>query len=314
MRTRVSTVAAPGLLVLALALLAACGSSPTVTGPQHPIFARDADGTAISIPAQPPRHIVSLSPTDSEILGALGVNSRVIGVDTYTDYPADLAAKPKVSDANGYPNVEQIVALKPDLVLGYGGETSKQDQQLLQAHLDVISLPNAPDLATVLKDIQLVGQLVHADAAANQVVASMQRRIDAVKAKVAGAPAVSVYMEAGYTPPPPYAYGGGSFGDELIATAGGTNVFHGDTANQGYPSVSAEAIIAANPQVIVLTEDPQYGGAPAKVPQRPGWSTIAAVQSGRIYTINPDLIQRPGPRLADGLEQLAKDLHPDRFP
>lgn len=293
-------------------LFAGCGTSTQVKNEQ-PLLAKDANGTTITIPANAPQRIVSLGATDSEILGALGVGARVIGVDAYTNYPADLAAKPKVSGSDGYPNVEAIVALRADLILGYGGETAKQDAQLMQAGITVVDLP-ALDLKGSLTEMLLVGQLVHAESAANALVASLQKRIDAVKAKVASAPKVSVYMEADdYTPGKPYVFGKGSFGDELIADAGGVNVFGNDASNAGYPQVSDESIIAANPQVIVLTDDPKFGGDAHAVPERPGWSVIAAVQSGKVYGIDPDLMQRAGPRIVDGLEQLAKVLHPELF-
>lgn len=319
MRTRLSAhlprvVLLVALGVVALASLAACGPSQSAAqGPEKPVIAKDANGTPIVVPSAAPQRIVSLGATDSEILGALSVNSRVVGVDFYTDYPADLAAKQKISDGNGNYNVEEIVALKPDLVLSYGGETAATDKQLMASHLQVVDLP-AADLSQSLVEIRLVGQLVHEDGTASKLVSSLQQRIDAVKRKVAGAPAVSVYMEADdSTPGKPFVFGGGSFGDELIRDAGGTNVFSGDTATGGYPQVSDESVIAANPQVIVLTEDPSYGGNPQLVYQRNGWAGIAAVMNKRVYAINPDLVQRPGPRIVEGLEQLAKILHPDLF-
>lgn len=311
--THLSRVALP-LVLIALAALAACGTSQTASkAPEKPLITTDANGTAIVIPASPPQRIVSLGATDSEILGGLGVNSRVVGVDYYTDYPADLAAKQKVSDSNGTYNVEQIVALKPDLVLSYGGETASTDKQLMAAHIPVVDLPVA-NLTQSLVEMRLVGQLVHAESAANKLVDSLQQRIDAVKRKVASAPTVSVYMEADdSTPDKPFVYGGGSFGDGLIRDAGGTNIFGGNTTNGGFPQVSVENVVAANPQVIVLTEDPKYGGNPQLVYQRNGWSGISAVQNKRVYAINSDLVQRPGPRIVDGLEQLAKMLHPELF-
>jgi iron complex transport system substrate-binding protein len=301
-------------LLLALAAATACGSPQASSHtPVTPLLARDANGVPIVIPASAPRRIVSLGPTDSEILGALHVDSRVVAVDYYTDYPADLAAKQKITDADGKANVEAIVALQPDLVLSYGGETADTDKQLMAAKLTVVDLP-AMDLTGSLMEMRLVGQLVHAEAAADALVASLQQRIAAVRTKVAGATPVRVYMEADdSTPGKPYVFGGGTFGDELIRDAGGVNIFSSNTTNGGYPQVSDESIIAANPQVIVLTEDPSYGGNPALVYKRPGWSAITAVQQKRVYAINPDLVQRAGPRLVDGLEQLAKLLHPDLF-
>jgi iron complex transport system substrate-binding protein len=117
-------------------------------------------------------------------------------------------------------------------------------------------------------------------------------------------------MELFYGNGPTYVFGGGSFGDELITDAGGVNIFHGNTSGAGYPAINNEAIIAANPQVIILTD----GETPASVAARPGWSGIAAVKSGAIYSIDPNLTQRPGPRIIQGLESVARDLHPTLFP
>jgi iron complex transport system substrate-binding protein len=313
---RLNSLATTSGLLLALGATLALGAcaptAATSTGPEQPLLAKDSNGTAIVIPAKAPQRIVSLTPVDSEILGALHEQAQVVGVDYYTDYPADIAAKPKITDVNSTPNIEQIIALKPDLVLSYGHETnssvSHADTQLMAAHITVYDLP-ALDLDGSINEIRLIGQLTHAESAANALASSMQSRIDAVKAKVASAQKPSVYMELYYGNGPTYVFGGGSFGDELISDAGGVNIFHGDTSGAGYPAVNNEAIIAANPQVIILTD----GATSAQVVARPGWSDIAAVKSGAIYSIDPNLTQRPGPRLIDGLNDIAKDLHPTLF-
>ena len=312
MRLRIPTLAALGLLLALAGTLASCGTPAGASGPEKPVIAVDGDGVPVAIPARSPQRIISLEPSNSAILAALKVDARVIGVDVNTDYPADLVAKPKVTDANGKPNVEQIVALKADLVLTYGNFTSDSDRLLRQAHIEVVAIPTS-NLSGMLQDVLLVGQLVHTEATANAVVAGLRHRIDAVKAKVKGLPAVSVYMEVGYSPGQIYAFGGGTFADEMIRDVGGTNIFGSNTANSGYPQVSDESIIAANPQVIVLTEDPQYGGDPAQVAKRSGWSAISAVQHNRIYLIGADYTEQQSPRLVDGLEQLAKLLHPEAF-
>ena len=314
MRSRIPTLAALGLLLALAGALASCGTPAGASGHKKPVIAVDGDGVPIAIPARAPQRIISLEPSNSTILAALKVDARVIGVDVNTDYPADLVAKPKVTDANGKPNVEQIVALKPDLVLTYSNFTSDSDRLLRQAHIEVVAIPTS-NLSGMLQDVLLVGQLVHAEATANAVVTGLRHRIDAVKAKVKvkELSVVSVYMEVGYSPGQVYAFGGGTFADEMIRDVGGTNIFGSNTANSGYPQVSDESIIAANPQVIVLTEDPQYGGDPAQVPKRSGWSAISAVQNNRIYQISGDYTEQQSPRLVDGLEQLAKLLHPEAF-
>ena len=309
-------LAAACALLLSVTAFAACGapSSTAATGPAKPLIAKDANGTLITIPTKAPQRIISLGSSDSDILGALHMDSHVIAVDAYTDYPADLAAKPKVAaDANGLPVAESIVGLKPDLVLSYGGEIATTDKQLIAAGIQVVDLP-ALDLSGTLTEIRLVGQLVHAENTADSLVTSLHKRIDAIKQKVANLPRVSVYMEIDdSTPGKPYASGGGSFGNELIQDAGGTNIFASQTASGGYPQVSDESVIAANPQDIVLTEDPKYGGNPQLVYGRTGWSVISAVKNHQVYEIIPDLTQHGSQRLVDGLEKLAKDLHPDAF-
>ncbi len=305
------------VLVVCLSLVAtgcatSAGSLSNTPTTQKPLISTDAHGTAITIPAKTPQRIVSLTPGDSEMLAAVGVSTRVVGVDAFTNYPADMAVKPKVSSSDGSPNVEQIIALNPDLVLSWGQFTTQADTALLQAHINVISLPVA-DLQGTLTEIRLVGQLTHTTATADALVKALQQRIDAVKQKVASDQPVSVYMEIGFTPPPPYAVGGGSFENDVLTDAGGRNIFAAQTDNGGFPSVSVESIIAANPQVIILTEEPAYGGDPQQVYARPGWADIAAIKSHRVYNINPDIVSRPGPRLVDALEQVAKMLHPELF-
>jgi iron complex transport system substrate-binding protein len=306
------------MITLAAVMLSSCGASTpstgqlTTTGPEKPLLSNDADGNAIVIPPKAPERIVSLGASDSEILGALGLSSRVVAVDYYTNYPVALAAKPKISNANGDYNVEAIVADQPDLVLSFGGETKTVDGQLEAVHITVVDMPQL-DLTGTLLEVRLVGQLVHSESQASQIVSGLESRIAAVKAKVAGSTPISVYMEVGYVAPTAYVFGGTSFGDELIQDAGGTNVFGADSANGGYPSVGNESIISADPQVIILTEDPAYGGDPAQVYTRPGWSVISAVKNHRVYVLNSDESQRAGPRLVDALEQLAKLLHPNLF-
>lgn len=321
MFARHSRQALISLFVILVAPLgvAACGPTGTSVGatatiPVAPLITTDARGQAIVVPASAPQRIISLAPSNSEILAALKVDAHVIGVDAYTDYPAAMAAKRKVTSDTGQVNVEQIISLAPDLVLDYSTFHLNADDQLAQAGIHVIAIPS-PDLEQILIEIRLIGQLVHAYPTAAALASFLQVRIDTVKRKATAAQPVTVYMEADDCCPPgnPYVFGGGSFGDEMIRDAGGANVFGSDTENGGYPQVSYEAVIAANPHVIILTEDPQYGGNPQTVPTRPGWSSIDAVKQRRVYAIVTALISRPGPRIVDGLEQVAKDLHPELY-
>jgi iron complex transport system substrate-binding protein len=305
------------LLLSVFVLLTACGqsSSPT-TGVQPtaaPTAALDVYGTPIVFPATAPQKIVSLTPSMSEILGALHLQGRVVAVDFYTTYPANLASLPKISDANGKYNVEQIVALKPDLLLSDGALTKPYDAQLKNLGLHVVDLAST-SLTEIFQKILLVGRLTFTKETAQTDVNQLQQRINSIKTMVAGTTAPKVLLEVDDSAPgKPYVFGGDSFGDELLQDANGTNIFHDNTSNGGYPQVTDEAIISADPQFVILTEDPAYGGSPALVYKRPNWSSIDALKLHHVYRINANIIQHPSQRLVDGLVCLAQLIHPDKF-
>src|SRR5579863_1064872 len=312
-----SRMIVPFLLSL-LVLLSACGqsantttnsSAPTAT----PTAALDAYGTPITYPTTAPQRIVSLTPNISEMLGALNLDSKVVGVDFYTNYPTDLASLPKVSDANGKYTVEQIVALKPDLVLSYGQDTKQYDAQLQNLGLHVVDLPST-NLTGILQELLVIGRLTFTQSTATNVVHQLQQQISTIKAKVAGTTQPKVMIELDdSTPGKPYVAGGGSFDDELLQDANAQNIFHSDSSNGGFPQVTDEAVISANPQFIILTEDPQYGGSVSAVYNRPNWGGIAALQAHQVFRVNANLVGRPGPRLVEGLQCLAQIAHPASF-
>src|SRR3989442_9653893 len=183
-------------LLSCFVLLTACGqsSSPTTGAKPTPTVALDFYGTPIVFPTTAPRRIVSLLPSTSEILGALHLQGRVVAVDYYTSYPPELASLPKVSDANGKYNVEQIVALKPDLILSWGGETKQYDQQLESLGLRVVDLP-ITNFSGVLQQILLVGHLTSTQATAQSLVNQLQQQINGIKTAVAGTTAPKVLIE-----------------------------------------------------------------------------------------------------------------------
>lgn len=309
------------LFVLCLALLlllAACGQASATANTPAPtptsVPAYDAYGTPIVFPTTAPQRIVSLSPSTSEILGGLHLESRVIAVDFYTTTPAVLTKLPRISNASGVYNVEQIFALKPDLVLSDGALTKTYDSKLAAQGLHVVDLPGTT-LAQVLQKISLIGRLTSTQSAAQTLVSQLQQQITSIKSTVAGTPIPSVLLEIDDSVPgKPYVFGGNSFGDELTQDANGQNIFHSDSSNGGYPQVTDEAIISANPQFVILTEDPSYGGNPSLVYKRPNWSGITAVQKRQVYALNVNIMQHPSQRLVDGLRCLAQVLHPQQFP
>jgi iron complex transport system substrate-binding protein len=306
-------------LVPLLFWLAACGqtASPAIgTHPKptpSPTIALDAYGMPIVFPTTAPQRIVSLVPSTSEMLGALHLERRVVGVDYNTDYPPTLASLPKVSNASGAYNVEQIVALKPDLVLSWGAQTKQYDPQLKQLGLKVVDLPLS-NLSQTLQEIVLVGRLTFTLETATSLVHYLEHQIDQIKAAVAGTVAPKVMLEVDDSVPgKPYVFGGTSFGDELLQDANAINIFHDNRSNGGYPQVTDEAVITANPQFIILTEDPVYGGDVKLVYKRANWSSIDAVKLHHVYHITVAIMQRPGPRLVEGLRCVAQIVHPEKF-
>jgi iron complex transport system substrate-binding protein len=289
------------LLCVLLALLAIpaqarpTSSSITVVDDQH---------TTITL-AAPPRRIIALAPNVTEILFALGLGPEVVGVSTYSNYPKAAAKLPVVINYTGL-NLEKIVALKPDLLVAAAIVPQTIVTKLRNLHYTVL-MTDPHDLAGIMADIRLVGTACGVPGAAQTVVAGMQQRIDAVHTALAHITArPRVYYELDNTY---YTVGRGSFMDALITLAGATNIA-GKVANP-YPQLSAEKVIAADPQYIILGDTPFV--APSAVAKRPGWSLISAVKAHRIYPFNDDLASRPGPRIVLGLETLARLLHPEVF-
>lgn len=314
----ISTRLLAALLLSLLVLLAGCGQSPTSTGAGSttptptPTVALDANGTPIPFPSTAPQRIISMVPTISDMLAALQLDSRVVGVDSYTVYPADLAVLPKVSTFGKY-NIEQIVALKPDLILDYGGAAKQYDTQLTNLGLRVVDLPFT-NLTGILLEMLTVGRLTFTQSTATSVVNQLQQQVAHIKAAVMGTQAPTVLLELDdSTPGKPYVYGGTSYGDEMIQDANGSNIFHANSSGQGYPQVTDEAIISDNPQFVIVTEPTAYGVTVASVYKRANWGNIAALTMHQVYQLAPSLIAHPGPRLVQWLQCLAQTLHPDKF-
>ncbi|MCL4544314.1 MAG: ABC transporter substrate-binding protein [Chloroflexi bacterium] len=274
----------------------------------YPATLRDDSGVSVTIPKQP-EHIVSLSPSVTEIIYAVGAGPELVAGTQYDNYPPQ--AKKTALIKGLTPSLEAIVGYSPDLVVADSVNSSNVIGQLRALHIPVIFL-DAHNLNGVYHDITLVGAAVNHEATAEQVVRGMQAKEHYVEqrvAKVATHPRTFVEIDAS-DPAKIYTAGPGSFIDALVTLAGGVNVAH--NAKTAYPQYNLEALLVANPQIIVLT-DAQYGVTPAQVAARTGWAAIAAVKSKRVYPINADLVSRPGPRLVDGLEALAKIIHPDLF-
>jgi iron complex transport system substrate-binding protein len=285
---------------------------PTVVQTQPaPIVLTDGLGRQVKL-AAPARRIVSLAPSNTEILFAMGAGSQVVGRDELSDYPAQVAGIQSVGGSMGNFSTEAIVALKPDLVLAAEINTPELVKTLEGLGLTVYYLSNPTTLDGMYTNLEAVAKLTgHVDETST-LVQSLKARVAAVDTKLAGiSEKPTVFYELDATDASkPYTAGPGTFIDLLIQRAGGTNV--ASTLKDKYPQVSLEELVVLDPEIIILS-DSAYGETPEKVAARPGWSTLAAVKNGRVYPFDYHLLSIPGPRLVDGLEQLAKLLHPDLF-
>lgn len=290
---------------------------PTATGiPATPtsssITLTDSLSRSVTL-AGPARHVVSLAPSNTEILYALGAGSVLAGRDDFSDYPPQATQVPSIGSEYPHVNAEAIVALHPDLVLAAGVTSPDDVAALAKLGLTVYATSNAGSLDDIYKDIQAVGTLVGATDKANELVKSMQARVEAVKTKAATVslhPIVFYELDA-TDPAKPWTAGPGSFVDQLITLAGGTNA--GNIATDKYAQLSLEQLVSQNPDIIVLGSATFGGQTPALVAARPGWQNIKAVKNHAVYTFDDNLVSRPGPRVVDGLEKLAALIHPETF-
>jgi iron complex transport system substrate-binding protein len=286
-------------------------AAPATPASGFPLTLEDDSGRKVTLKA-PPRRIISLAGAHTETLYALGLGDRIVAADRYSDYPPEV--KPKAT-LNCWPRppAERIVALRPDLVVVF---TEGEDFARLMERAGIPVLKLFPtSFAGTLERIRLLGQATGRSAGAETLVARMRGRVSAVRAGVGNAPLRRVLFEIDATDPGrPYVAGGAGVYGELLTMAGGENVF----AALKLPAaqVSTEAVVAKDPEVILLGDanTPVRPQKPADVARRPGWSRISAVRAGRIFPVASERITRPGPRLVEGLEEIARRVHPERFP
>ena len=283
-------------------------STSPVSG--FPVTVTDDAGNTVTFQKDPLR-IISLSPGHTETLYALGLGDKIIMSDQYSTYPPENKPKAKL---NTYPkpNEEQIVSLQPDLIVTLV-EGEDFNRAMAARGIKVLTL-FPKDFDGTLKDINLLGRVTGTEAKAQQITSQMRQRANVVEAKTKPAPKIKVLYELDASDPSkPWVAGPTGFFGSLVPLAGGKNVFADLTTTAS--QVSAEQIISRDPDVIILADanSPYNAQTPAMVKLRPGWSQITAVRDNRIEVIDSDLLSRPGPRLIDGLEQMAKLIHPELF-
>ena len=263
----------------------------------------DETGRRVNVPDHPTR-LISLAPSITETLYALGLGDRLVGDTDYCDYPPEAKLKPHVGAVLN-PSLEKIVALKPDLVLGIAEANRRETVE----QLDRLGIPlyglTARSLADTLRLISDLGRVLDDEARAQPLVASLQRRIDAVEKRVAGQPRPKVLFVTWYRPL--ITAGPHTFVSDVIQRAGGLSIsddLHGD-----WPRMSLEEVLKRDPDVILFPSDTSLSPGPKEFAAMPGWKDLRAVQDHRMYFVSEAIIH-PSPRLVDALEEVAHILHP----
>jgi len=255
--------------------------------------------------AKPPTRIVSLAPSITEILFAIGLDEEIIGVTDFCNYPPAALTKPKV--AYSQPNIEALVALEPQLVLA---PPSFLRADLL-AKLEQLKIPTfileSKTVEGIFGHIQLLGRMLGRSPEANAFAAAMRKQVANVTSKVEGRrrPTLLYVLNS----EPLITVGPGSFIHHLIEQAGGRNA--AERANAPYPRLTMEEVLTQNPEILLFPIG-EYEGIPQAEQDRwKRWDTLRAVQEGKLFQIQSDLLNRPGPRVIEGLRHLVKLLHPD---
>lgn len=306
------------LIVTALVMvvtLAACGKAndTKVTKPNakkltqqttYPYTVKDSNGNETVIKKEPKR-IISVAPSVTELVYALGKGDELVGRTDYCDYPA-AAKKVKSIGSLTNPDVEKIIALKPDVVIASTHFKDEVGKKLEGAGIKVIVLYNATDFDGVYDSINTLGQILNSQGKALNLIVSMKKKISVVEDKVKNESKPKVYYVVGFGKDGDYTATGDTFIAQMIDMAGGDNIAK-DGTNWSY---SLEKIVKNDPEYIIISKS---SGMKDEFMKTDGYKDLSAVKNNKVIEIDDNLLNRQGPRLADGIEALAKILHPDAF-
>lgn len=310
---------------LAAALLAGCGqeaapaeqetatetpAAPAETEAAFPVTLTDAVGDEITIEEEP-KAIVSMIPSNTEIAYELGLDDKIVGVSDFDNYPEEAAEVEKIGGMEF--NVEKIISLQPDIVLAHESGLGMGEaglQQLRDAGIKVFVVNNAENFEQVYETIDVIGKATGAQEEAEAEIAEMKQEVADIEEKAAAIKEQKkVFIEVSSVPEI-YTTGSGTFMDEMLSLINAENAA-GDLA--GWVPMDPEAIVDRNPDVIVTTEGTYNPEAVDQIMGRGGFTDVTAVKEKAVYEVDADMVSRSGPRLTDGLEELAKVVYPEVF-
>ena len=276
----------------------------------EPVTITDDLGVTVTIDKYPER-IVSLSPANTEILFALGLGDRIVGVTEYCTYPEAALSKDKIGGFSTI-NTEKIAVLNPDLLVAADGNSEETIAHLRELGYTIITV-NADTIDTTLADIRLIGKAAGVESAAEELVSSMQADLAEIAEKTKGAEKPTI-LHCMWTDPL-WVSGSGTFQDEMISAAGGVNAA---AAEGGWVALTMEKFLTMNPDIIVVDSGDGMGVGTDDALKNfflkdSRMQSLSAVQNERVYVVNADIIDRGGPRIVEGVEALAEIAHPDIF-
>ncbi|WP_342557997.1 ABC transporter substrate-binding protein [Metasolibacillus sp. FSL K6-0083] len=309
-------------MLLATGLLAACGQDdnkePQTQGEQQTEVQQETDELAAAFPAtvtdalgrevtleRAPEKIISLTPSNTEILFALNLENEVVGVNDIDDYPPAVAEKERVGSMEY--NVEKIVSLQPDIVFAHESSMFAVEpalEQLEAAGVTVFVVKNAATFEETYMTMEQIGTLTGKVEEAEKMVESIKTKLADIQAKVEGQEEKSAFVVVGMTPDI-YAVGQNTFMDEMLKAINIKNVVEADE----WPMYSPEDFVASNPSTIIVT----YAEDVDAVLNNPAFAEMDAVKNGAVYTVDGSMTSRQGPRIADGVESIAKAMYPEIF-
>jgi iron complex transport system substrate-binding protein len=298
------------LLIFALFLLSitfACkdGSNRTNSTASSIREITDDAGRRVSLPQHVDR-VISLAPNLTEIVFAVGAGDRLVGNTSYCDFPEAAKKVAKVGDTLN-PSLESIIALRPQIVLISTASQLERFTSELQNHNIAVFVTDPHDLNGVFRSIEQIGEILNATEQSNELVNQLRDRTTAVERAVKGTRTITVFYQL--SAEPLYTAGHDAFVTDLIRRAGAVSVT-ADVAG-AWPKYSAESALAAKPDAIILPTGGSMGAGNSAVAE--ALRSSPAVTAGRVYKINDDHLVRPGPRAVDGLEEVAKAIHPEAF-
>ncbi|MBI3610454.1 MAG: cobalamin-binding protein [Nitrospirae bacterium] len=268
-----------------------------------PITVTDDLGHSVRF-TTPPQRIISLAPSLTEMLFSLGLDDRIVGVTDYCNYPPAAMTKPKVGGMN--PNLEKVLSLHPDLIVAVAGIYQNQSlARFEQFHIPSFTV-DPSSIEKIFETILVLGKIAGADETAAEKVKQLRGRLESVRQKTLSVPRPRLLYVVDKDPL--ISVGKGSYIDDLIREAGSVNIT-GELA-KAYPIVSMEYVIHQDPEVIILAMDADQIVSDQEKQYWSRWSSLSAVRNGKIYKVSRDLLNRPGPRIIDGIEELARLLHP----